>query len=130
MAAAAAFAEAGKSPVGAHMEVKKELHARYATPTSLWNELFNLLGADAKFEIQVKENNEKFSLLAYLKIWQMRHNVYNIVSSKEFDMVSSTVNLVYRGLFADEFFKYRRYYGRSVNNIDRDNAVSSYSIRS
>jgi hypothetical protein len=37
-----------------NMEVRKELHTRYATPHKLCRELGDLLGADAVFNVEVR----------------------------------------------------------------------------
>jgi hypothetical protein len=87
MAAAAPFAGLEKTPNQDNMEVKKELHTKYATPYKLSKELVNLLGTDAKFKVEVRTIFQAINIHVFT-LYQMRHNVYNIESSKEFDVVS------------------------------------------
>ncbi|KAF4634378.1 hypothetical protein G7Y89_g3743 [Cudoniella acicularis] len=55
------------------MKVESELHTKYASPRRLSQELKDLLGGNVEFEVE------------------MRHNVYNIKSSKPFNVVGDTI---------------------------------------
>ncbi|KAH6663156.1 hypothetical protein B0J14DRAFT_609480 [Halenospora varia] len=50
------------------MREQRELHTKYASPRRLSQELKDLLGGSAEFEVE------------------MRHNIYNIKSSKPFNV--------------------------------------------
>lgn len=54
------------------MMVQNKLHTKYATPRRLSQELEILLGSSTQYKVE------------------MRHNVYNIKSTKPFDVVRSS----------------------------------------
>jgi hypothetical protein len=57
MAASFPPTEVEKPSNNDNMEVRKELHTRYASPHKLYRELGNLLGTDAVFNVEVKKQS-------------------------------------------------------------------------
>jgi hypothetical protein len=63
MTASPPFTEAENSSSGKdNMEVRRELHTRYATPRKLYRELEDLLGADAVFNVEVRMQSPYFTM--------------------------------------------------------------------
>ncbi|ENH70116.1 hypothetical protein FOC1_g10004100 [Fusarium oxysporum f. sp. cubense race 1] len=67
--------------------VRTEFHTHHAAPRRLLEELRDLLGPSAQFSVDVGWSATSCNMLTNM-VSQMRHNIYEIETTEEFDVVS------------------------------------------